>query len=91
MVFANPKKWLKWLPLAELWYNTNYHSSLRTTPFQALYRFPPTQVPLGSLPHSTQTGVGANLALRQQMLLSLKNNLVQAQARMKFYVDKNRS
>ncbi|XP_070049786.1 uncharacterized protein [Nicotiana tomentosiformis] len=90
MVFANPRKWLKWLPLAEWWYNTNYHSSLQTTPFQALYGFPPTQVPMGSLPHSTHTTVGANLAQRQHMLLNLKENLVQAQARMKFYSDKNR-
>ncbi|GJY93093.1 retrotransposable element Tf2 [Tanacetum coccineum] len=33
--------WFKWLPLAELWYNSNYHSSIDTTPFEALYGQPP--------------------------------------------------
>ncbi|GKE68342.1 reverse transcriptase, partial [Tanacetum coccineum] len=31
------KEWLHWLPLAEYWYNTNYHSSINTTPFEVLY------------------------------------------------------
>jgi transposase InsO family protein len=29
MVFLEPKKWNKWLPMAEWWYNTSYHSSIR--------------------------------------------------------------
>ncbi|GJV95601.1 peroxidase 64 [Tanacetum coccineum] len=37
----NPKEWYKWLSLAELWYNSNYHSSIATTPFEALYGQPP--------------------------------------------------
>jgi hypothetical protein len=37
MTFLEPKKWLSWLPLAEWWYNTNYHTSLKCTPFEALY------------------------------------------------------
>lgn len=30
-----------WLSLAECWYNTNFHSSKQTTPFQALCGYPP--------------------------------------------------
>jgi hypothetical protein len=41
MVFLEPKKWLYWLPLAEWWYNSNYHTSLKCTPFEALYGYPP--------------------------------------------------
>lgn len=41
MAFSHPKKWMNWLPLAEWWYNTNYHSALKTTPFEALYGTPP--------------------------------------------------
>jgi hypothetical protein len=36
-VHTCPKKWFDWLPLAEYWYNTAYHSSLERTPFQVLY------------------------------------------------------
>nr|XP_009800857.1 PREDICTED: uncharacterized protein LOC104246690 [Nicotiana sylvestris]XP_016496573.1 PREDICTED: uncharacterized protein LOC107815506 [Nicotiana tabacum] len=91
MVFENPKQWAKWLHLAEWWYNTNYYTSLKTTPFEALYGYPPTQLPLGSLPHSGHNPAGVNLAQRQHMLQILKDNLTQAQSRMKFCADKLRS
>lgn len=29
--------WLKWLSFAEFWYNTYYHFSIATSPFEALY------------------------------------------------------
>jgi hypothetical protein len=31
-----PTKWSKWLPLAEFWYNTAYHTAIKTSPFHAL-------------------------------------------------------
>ncbi|GKC84187.1 putative mitochondrial protein [Tanacetum coccineum] len=36
-----PKEWLKWLSLAELWYNSNFHTSIQTTPFEFVYGIPP--------------------------------------------------
>ena len=36
-----PHGWIKWLSLAEYWYNTNYYSALEITHFQALYGIPP--------------------------------------------------
>ncbi|XP_065636169.1 uncharacterized protein LOC136070305 [Quercus suber] len=36
-----PKQWVEWLPLAEFWFNTNYHTATKLTPFEALYGFPP--------------------------------------------------
>jgi hypothetical protein len=32
-----PTKWKMWLPTAEFWYNSCFHSSLGKTPFEALY------------------------------------------------------
>ncbi|GJY69865.1 retrotransposable element Tf2 [Tanacetum coccineum] len=37
MCGEKPKEWVKWLPLAEFWYNTNYHTSTETTPYEAVY------------------------------------------------------
>nr|XP_016442062.1 PREDICTED: uncharacterized protein LOC107767544 [Nicotiana tabacum] len=91
MVFTNQKQWFKWIPLVEWWYNTNYHNALKSTPFQALYGFPPPQVPLGSLPYPSNTQAGACIAQRQTILQHLKENLTQAQARMKFYADRART
>jgi hypothetical protein len=37
-----PWQWLQWLPWAEYCYNTVFHSSLKTTPFNVVYgRDPP--------------------------------------------------
>lgn len=40
MFGEKPKEWLKWLPLAEYWYNTNFHTSIQTTPFEEIYGQP---------------------------------------------------
>lgn len=41
-VFCNeqPKQWSHWIPWAEYWYNTTFHGSIKTTPYQALYGVP---------------------------------------------------
>jgi hypothetical protein len=32
-----PTKWKAWLPSAEFWYNTSFHSALGHSSFEALY------------------------------------------------------
>ncbi|GKV48666.1 hypothetical protein SLEP1_g55467 [Rubroshorea leprosula] len=41
MTGDRPTEWSKWLPLAEWWYNTNFHTATQISPFEVLYGFPP--------------------------------------------------
>nr|GEU39550.1 putative mitochondrial protein [Tanacetum cinerariifolium] len=41
MTGERPKEWVKWVFLDEYWYNTNYHNSAHTTPFEIVYEQPP--------------------------------------------------
>jgi hypothetical protein len=34
----------KWLPLAEWWYNTSFHTATKMTPFMALYGYHPPSI-----------------------------------------------
>jgi hypothetical protein len=91
MVFQEPKKWAAWLSLAEWWYNTTYHTALKVSPFQALYGFPPPLISEVAIPGPADTDAKDFLAEKQQQLVKLKENLTQAQARMKKYADKKRT
>jgi hypothetical protein len=37
-------QWVKWLPLAEWWYNTSFHTATKMTPFMALYGYQPPSI-----------------------------------------------
>lgn len=91
MVFHQPKKWARWVPLAEWWYNTNFHTALQTTPFEALYGYVPPHLPMGSIPKSSNPAVEQVLRDRQEAVKLLKIQLTKAQERMKHYADKRRS
>lgn len=56
MCSANQKRWSVWLPMAELWYNTSYHTSLGTNPFEAFYGFKPTPWVGGSVAQTNVEG-----------------------------------
>ncbi|KAL2230104.1 UNVERIFIED_CONTAM: Transposon Ty3-G Gag-Pol polyprotein [Sesamum indicum] len=91
MCMQKPKKWAQWLTLAELWFNTNYHSGLKATPFQALYGYPPQQLPIGPYLQGHHSDVAELMQERTKVLQLLKENLQQAQQRMKHYADKKRT
>src|SRR5664279_537493 len=91
MVYEKQKSWMKYLTLAEWWYNTTYHSAIKMSPFQALYGYEPPQLGLGSAPRSSVEAVNSLLKDRQETLRQLKANLNKAQARNKQFADKNRS
>lgn len=41
MITDCPTPLMKWLSLAEWWYNTSFHSTIQMTPFKALYGYEP--------------------------------------------------
>lgn len=51
-VHSCPKQWSKWLPLAEFWYNTNFHSALGHTSFEVLYGHPQDTLVLSTQVHA---------------------------------------
>ena len=73
-----PSTWVEWLPLAEFWFNTNFHTSIKMTPFETLYGYPPPRV-LDYVAGTTRIDV-VDLMLRdrQQILSLLKMNLCAA-------------
>jgi hypothetical protein len=83
--FSSEKKnhWAQWLPLAEWWYNTSYHTATRMTPFEAVYGQKPPLV-LSYLPGALKVhAVELTLIAREDILHTLKENLFMAQNRMK--------
>ena len=43
-VYDKPTQWVKWLPLAEWWYNTSFHTAAKMTPFMVLYGYYPPSI-----------------------------------------------
>jgi hypothetical protein len=91
--FSSEKQhqWAQWLPLAKWWYNTTYHTTTRMTPFEAIYGHKPPPV-LSYLPGTSKVqAVDQTLKVREDILRTLKENLVMAQNRMKQQADQGRS
>ncbi|XP_026383549.1 uncharacterized protein LOC113279048 [Papaver somniferum] len=90
MTGTKPKLWANWLSLAEWWFNTNFHTSLKMTPFQALYGYLPPHLAFHVHSTTTVASVQEYLQERDHMLQLLKDDLLKAQYRMKFYDDISR-
>ena len=89
MTSESPTQWSHWLSLAELWYNTAYHTSLGVSPFEALYGHKPLPLPLGPYHDTLIPAAHDMLQTRAQMLHRIKEHLHQAQNRMKTFADKH--
>lgn len=85
-----PKHWVKWLSLAEWWYNSSYHSTIKTTPFFAVYGQNPPDHNFMNLGTSTVAAVNNWVRERASIVKMLKENIQQAQQRMKHYANKKR-
>lgn len=86
-----PQSWSRWLAMAEWWYNTSFHSSINTTPFEIMYgQSPPLHLPY--LPQDSRVdAIDRSFYAREEMLRTLKLNLQRAVNRMKQQDDKRRS
>ncbi|GJU24315.1 retrotransposable element Tf2, partial [Tanacetum coccineum] len=91
MCGENPKEWIKWLPLAEFWYNTNYHTSTKTTPYEAVYcQTPPIHVPY--IPGDSRVEeVDRTLQAREEAIKVLKFHLKRSQDRIRNQANKHRT
>lgn len=76
--------------LAKYWYNTNYHSSIKTTPFQALYGREPQVLIRGDADHTSIEEVDRSIAARNDLLKELQEQLLKAQNRMKTQANSHR-
>lgn len=86
-----PRHWAKWLSLSEWWYNTSCHSSTKTTPFYAVYGQEPPDHNFMTLKTSSVAAVDNWARERATILRMLRENLHQAQHRMKHYADRLRT
>ena len=73
--YDKPTKWVAWLTMAEFWFNTNFHTATKFTPFEALYGFPPPRM-VDYIPRTTRVEVvDTYLSHRVEVLKLLEQNL----------------
>ncbi|GJW67106.1 reverse transcriptase [Tanacetum coccineum] len=91
MCGEKPKEWVKWLPLAEFFYNTNFHSAINTTPYETVYcQIPPIHIPY--VPGDSRVeSVDRTLQNREEAINMLNFYMKRAQDRMKSQADKLRT
>ena len=77
------------MALAQWWYNTNYHTTHKRTPFEAFFGYPPLIIP--TIMHYTpsDTTTDQYLQARQEALQVIKRELTMAQQRMKQMANKH--
>jgi hypothetical protein len=82
-----PRAWVNWLAWVEYCYNTSYHSALRTSPFEVVYgRSSPPMLPFEPRMARTEAA-GDLLRTRDEILVEVRQRLLQAQQMSKKYYD----
>ncbi|KAL9459691.1 hypothetical protein AB3S75_002985 [Citrus x aurantiifolia] len=91
MTGDKPNEWVRWLLMAEYWFNTNFHTATKLTLFEAVYgRAPPSYI-MYKLRDSNVNLLDRSLQDRDKMIQLLRENLIQSQHRMKQIVDAMRT
>jgi hypothetical protein len=90
-VMDKPSKWEDYLHLVEFSYNNGYQTSLKMSPFEALYGRK-CNTPVSWDNPTDRAVVGPDLLREmEEKMLKIKQNLKVAQDRQKIYVDKGRT
>jgi hypothetical protein len=74
-----PSAWVDWLPWAEYRYNMPFHTALRATPFQVVYRWPPPPLLLYTAGTARTDKVDHLLREHDDFLREVRERLLQAQ------------
>lgn len=90
-VHACPRKWSKWISLAEYWYNTSHHSTLNSSPFVVLYGHEPRHWGIEAPDSCSVSNLQSWLTERRVVHDLLRQHLLRAQQIMKKQADKNRT
>ena len=84
------RDWVKWIPMAEWWYNTLYHTITHTSLYEAVYsQTPPIHKPY-FLGNSKVKAVNKSLQAREAAINLLKFHLQRAQHCMKQQANKKK-
>ena len=86
-----PKSWLSWIPWAEFWFNTTFHASTGSTPFELVYGRKPPIITRLLQGETRVAAVQKELEERDEALKQLRAHLQRAQDRMKHFADKKRT
>nr|MDZ8005329.1 RNase H-like domain-containing protein [Nostoc sp. DedSLP05] len=84
-------RWMKWLHLAEYWYNTTYHTAIKMSPFKALYGYDPPSPRDWISTDIRVAAAGDVIEETLETMRSLKENLQMAVNRMKQQADQHRT
>ena len=87
---SKPKAWCSWLPWAEYWYNTSFHTSSKLTPFQIVYKCEPPPLLRFERGTTTVSAIKQQLLEQDSIIDELKSQLLKAQARMMELADRKR-
>lgn len=83
-----PMKWQTWLPMVEWCYNTNYYLYIWAIPFEDFYGYKPPYLTMNEQCTSADQMSYLFVKERLQVVTIFKQNLIDAQALMKFYANK---
>ena len=73
----------EWLSLGEWWYNASFHTSLKMSPFIALYGYHPPSITSPLKGKSKVQAMEGHLENQQEVLYILKDDLVISKNEMK--------